>query len=58
MRPLAAVLVLQVVLAVVFIALVATDNVPFVDEGSSDAAPATPRPKVNRFNGRAPNTGS
>ena len=53
MRPLAAVLVLQVVLAVVFIALVATDNVPFVDEGSSDAAPATPRPKVNRFNGRA-----
>jgi glutaminyl-peptide cyclotransferase len=53
MRPLAAVLVLQVVLAGVFIALVATDNVPFVDEGSSDAAPAAPRPKVDRFNARA-----
>jgi glutaminyl-peptide cyclotransferase len=49
MRPLAAVLALQVVLAGVFIALVATDNVPFVD-GDSDAAPAA---KVNRFNGRA-----
>jgi glutaminyl-peptide cyclotransferase len=52
MRPLAAVLVLQLVLAIVFITLVATDNVPFVDE-SSDAAPAPPRPNVNRFNGGA-----
>jgi hypothetical protein len=52
MRPLAALLVLQLVLAIVFITLVATDNVPFVEE-SSDAAPAPPRPKVNRFNGTA-----
>ena len=52
MRPLAAVLALQLVLAIVFITLVATDNVPFVDE-SSDAAQAPPRPKVNRFNGTA-----
>jgi len=52
MRPLAAVLALQVVLAVVFITLVATDNVPFVDD-SSDAAPPPPRPTVNRFNGTA-----
>ena len=49
MRPLAAVLALQVVVAAMFIALVATGNVPFVDDGSDAASPA----KANRFNGRA-----
>jgi glutaminyl-peptide cyclotransferase len=52
MRPLAAVLAVQLVLATVFIVLVATDNVPFVD-GDSDAAPAVPRPKADRFDSRA-----
>ena len=53
MRPLAAVLVLQVVLAVVFITLVATDNVPFVDDSSDAAAPPPKTPKVDRFDSRA-----
>jgi glutaminyl-peptide cyclotransferase len=51
MRPLVVVLVLQVVLATIFVVLVATDNVPFVD-GDSDAAPLK-APKVDRFNGHA-----
>jgi glutaminyl-peptide cyclotransferase len=51
MRALLTVLVVQVSLAAVFIVLVATDNVPFVD-GDSDAAPAA-RPKVDRFDSRA-----
>ena len=53
MRPLAAVLVLQVVLAAVFITLVATDNVPFVDDSSDAAAPPPKKPKVDRFDSRA-----
>jgi glutaminyl-peptide cyclotransferase len=48
MRSLAAVLAVQIVLAGVFIALVATENVPFVDY-DSNAATA----KVNRFDSGA-----
>jgi hypothetical protein len=49
MRPLFAVLAVQVVVALVFVALVATDNIPFTGGGDGEAAPA----KVNRFDGRA-----
>jgi peptidase M28-like protein len=52
MRPLAAVLAVQLLLATLFIVLVATDNVPFGD-GDSDAAPAAKRPKVDRFDSGA-----
>jgi glutaminyl-peptide cyclotransferase len=52
MRPLAAVLAVQLVLATVFIVIVATDNVPFVD-GDSDAASTAPRPTADRFDSRA-----
>ncbi len=57
MRLLAAVLVLQVVLAGVLIALVATDNVPFVPKGGAagtdaEAASTVPRPTAHRFNSR------
>jgi glutaminyl-peptide cyclotransferase len=51
MRPLVAILAVQVLLAGIFIALVATDNVPFVD-GDSDAAPTAPA-KVDRFDSGA-----
>ena len=51
MRPLVAILAVQLLLAGIFIALVATDNVPFVD-GDSDAAP-TARAKVDRFDSAA-----
>jgi glutaminyl-peptide cyclotransferase len=51
-RPLAAILAVQVVIAAIFIALVATENVPFVDY-DSDAAPATASAKVDRFDSRA-----
>lgn len=50
MRLLAAVLAVQVVIGVAFLALVATDNVPFVND-DSDAAPAPP--DVDRFDSRA-----
>jgi glutaminyl-peptide cyclotransferase len=50
MRPLVAILAVQVLLAGLFIALVATDNVPFVDD-DSDAAPA--QVKVDRFDSGA-----
>jgi hypothetical protein len=50
MRLLAAVLAAQVLVGTAFLALVATDNVPFVDD-DSDAAPA--RPDVDRFDSRA-----
>jgi glutaminyl-peptide cyclotransferase len=51
MRPLAAILALQVVLASAFIVLVATGNVPFIDD--SDAAPGALAPKTDRFDSRA-----
>jgi glutaminyl-peptide cyclotransferase len=52
MKPLAAILASQVLLGTVLIALVATDNLPFVDD-DSDAAQPAPRPKVDRFDSRA-----
>jgi peptidase M28-like protein len=45
------VLLVQVVLAGAFVVLVATDNVPFVDDDSG--ASSAPRPKVDRFDSRA-----
>jgi glutaminyl-peptide cyclotransferase len=52
-RWLAVLLAVQVALAGVLIALVATDSVPFVgDEEGGGAAAATARPKVDRFNSR------
>ena len=53
MRPLFALLAAQVLVATVFIALVATDNVPFVDGETDAAAPSAEGAKVNRFNGAA-----
>jgi glutaminyl-peptide cyclotransferase len=57
MRWLIALLVLQVALLGALIALVATDNVPFVggeeESTSARAAERVPRPHVNRFNGGA-----
>jgi glutaminyl-peptide cyclotransferase len=52
MRSLATILAVQLALATGLIALVATDNVPFVD-GDSDAAPGPVRLKVDRFDSRA-----
>jgi glutaminyl-peptide cyclotransferase len=49
-RALAVVLVVQVALAGVFIALVATDSVPFLDDDSGSTAP---RPPADRFDSRA-----
>jgi glutaminyl-peptide cyclotransferase len=51
-KPLAAVLAGQVALAIVLIALVATDNLPFVDD-DSDAAPRVAGLTVDRFDSRA-----
>jgi hypothetical protein len=58
MRLLAAILVLQVLLAGTLIALVATDNVPFVgsaglEGGDADAATTVPAPRTSAFDGRA-----
>jgi hypothetical protein len=58
MRTLTAVLVVQLALAGGFIALVATDSLPFSggdddDGGSAQAARGEPRARVNRFDGRA-----
>jgi hypothetical protein len=52
MRPLAAVLAVQVVIAAIFIALVATENVPFVNY-DSDAASVTASAKADRFDSGA-----
>jgi glutaminyl-peptide cyclotransferase len=52
MKPLAALLAGQALLGMVLIALVATDNLPFVD-GDSDAAPRAPRLSLDRFDSRA-----
>jgi glutaminyl-peptide cyclotransferase len=51
MRPLAVLLAVQVLLAGIFVALVATDNVPFVD-GDSNASPRAAAAKVDRFDSR------
>ena len=52
MKPLTAILAGQVLLGTVLIVLVATDNLPFVDD-DSDAAPRASRPAVDRFDSRA-----
>jgi glutaminyl-peptide cyclotransferase len=49
MRPLFAVLAVQLVVAVLFLVLVATGNLPFTGSDDGNAAPA----KVNRFDGPA-----
>jgi glutaminyl-peptide cyclotransferase len=48
---LGAVLVVQVTLGLALVALVATDNLPFVDDDADGAPP--PRPSVDRFDGAA-----
>lgn len=53
MKPLLAVLAVQILLGATLIALVATDNVPFVDGDDDGAAAAAPRPKLDRFDGQA-----
>jgi hypothetical protein len=57
MRWLIVLLGVQLALGGALIALVATDNLPFVggdsEPGSARAAERVPRPEVNRFNGRA-----
>ena len=52
MKPLTAILAGQVLLGTVLIVLVATDNLPFVDD-DSDAAPRASRPAVDRFDSGA-----
>ena len=55
MKLLGIVLALQVTLGLVLVALVATDNVPFVGDGEADGRPArtAPAPNVDRFDGAA-----
>ena len=53
MRPLFVVLGVQLVVALVFVALVATDSLPFTGDGDGKAAPATAAKVANRFDGRA-----
>jgi glutaminyl-peptide cyclotransferase len=50
---LGSVLALQVVLGLVLVALVATDNLPFVDDDADGAAVPAQRPKVDRFDSAA-----
>jgi glutaminyl-peptide cyclotransferase len=47
------VLALQVVLGVVLVVLVATDNLPFVDDEADGAPAGATRPKVDRFDSAA-----
>jgi glutaminyl-peptide cyclotransferase len=49
------VLAVQVAIGLTLVALVATDNFPFVDDGEADGRPArtTAAPKVDRFDGAA-----
>jgi len=49
------VLAVQVAIGLTLVALVATDNLPFVDDGEADDRPArtTAAPKVDRFDGAA-----
>jgi glutaminyl-peptide cyclotransferase len=51
-KPLAAILAGQVLLGIVLIVLVATDNLPFVDD-DSDAASRAARPSADRFDSAA-----
>jgi glutaminyl-peptide cyclotransferase len=54
MRPLFIVLAVQLVVALVFVGLVATDNLPFTGDGDGEAASPAPAAKVaNRFDGPA-----
>src|SRR4051794_931365 len=53
MRPLFVVLAVQLVIALVFVALVATDNLPFTGDGDGEAAPSTAAEAANRFDGPA-----
>jgi hypothetical protein len=54
MRPLTGVLIAQIAVASIFIALIATDSLPFLDEDGAGAESAkVPKPDVNRFPGRA-----
>jgi glutaminyl-peptide cyclotransferase len=50
-KVLGGVLVLQVILGLTLVALVATDNLPFIDDDADGAPP--PRPTVDRFDGAA-----
>jgi len=52
-KPLFAMLAVQIALGVTLIVLVATDNVPFVSDDSGGAAAAVPTPKLDRFDGQA-----
>src|SRR3954471_20769989 len=53
MRPLFAVLAIQLVVAIVFLVLVAIGSIPFIGGGDGDAAPTKPPAKANRFDGPA-----
>jgi glutaminyl-peptide cyclotransferase len=53
MRTLFVVLGVQLAVALVFVALVATDNIPFTGGGDGEAAPATAAKPANRFDGAA-----
>jgi hypothetical protein len=53
MRPLFVVLGVQLVVALVFVGLVATDNLPFTGDGDGEAAPAASAKATNRFDGPA-----
>jgi glutaminyl-peptide cyclotransferase len=53
MRTLFVVLGLQLVVALVFVGLVATDNLPFTGDGDGEAAPAASAKVANRFDGPA-----
>jgi hypothetical protein len=47
------VLAVQLVVALVFVALVATDSLPFTGDGDGEAAPAAPAKVADRFDGPA-----
>jgi hypothetical protein len=51
MRTLFVVLAVQLAVALAFVALVATDNLPFAGDGDGEAAPATTAKPANRFDG-------
>jgi glutaminyl-peptide cyclotransferase len=53
MRTLFVVLGVQLVVALVFVGLVATDNLPFTGDGDGEAAPAASAKVANRFDGPA-----
>src|SRR5919107_2471556 len=53
MRPLFVVLGVQLVVALVFVALVATDSLPFTGDGDGKSAPASAAKVTNRFDGPA-----